>query len=29
MIQPDDGQCTGPKHVVVCTNLCEKYIVVF
>jgi len=22
--QPDDGQYTGPKHVVVCTNLCEN-----
>jgi hypothetical protein len=21
IIQPDDGQYTGPKHVVVCTNL--------
>jgi len=24
IIQPDDGQYTGPKHVVVCTNLCEN-----
>ena len=23
-VQPDDGQYTGPKHVVVCTNLCEN-----
>ena len=24
IIQPDDGQYTGPKHVVVCTNLCDN-----
>ena len=24
IIQPDDGQYTGSKHVVVCTNLCEN-----
>ena len=24
--QPDDGQYTGPKHVVVCTNLCDNNI---
>ena len=24
IIQPDDGQYTGPKHVVLCTNLCEN-----
>jgi len=23
-IQPDDGQYTGPKQVVVCTNLCDN-----
>jgi hypothetical protein len=23
-IQPDDDQYTGPKHVVVCTNLCDN-----
>jgi len=24
IIQPDDGQYTGPKHVVACTILCEN-----
>ena len=24
IIQPDDGQYTGPKHVVVRTNVCEN-----
>ena len=24
IVQPDDGQCTGPKHVVVYTSLCEN-----
>jgi hypothetical protein len=24
IIQPDDGQYTGPKHVVVCTILCDN-----
>jgi len=24
IIQPDDGQYTGPKLVVVCTNLCDN-----
>ena len=23
-VQPDDGQYTGPKHVVVRTNLCDN-----
>jgi hypothetical protein len=24
IIEPDDGQYTGPKNVVVCTNLCDN-----
>ena len=24
IMQPDDGQYTGPKHAVVCTNLCDN-----
>ena len=24
LTQPDDGQYTGPKHVVICTNLCDN-----